>query len=239
MKQAIYKITNTKSGNFYIGSSINYQTRWREHKNSLVKNKHHCVALQRAYNRNNMDCFDFSVVEFVEDKNDLIKREQFYIDTLNPKYNSSKTAGSTLGFKMPKESVEKNKQRNSGFGNGNAKVTKDMLDEIIDMRKTHSQKQISERFGLHVTTIQRALKKYTDNDFKKIYNEETRAKISKQAKLRTNRATPVAMLDENKQLVRVFPSISAAARMVGRNVTTVHEAVCKGSKCAGHFFSRV
>jgi group I intron endonuclease len=43
----------------------------------------------------------------VEDLSQLIKCEQYYIDTLNPEYNICPTAGSRLGSKQTAETIEK------------------------------------------------------------------------------------------------------------------------------------
>jgi group I intron endonuclease len=44
------------------------------------------------------DNFTLEILEYC-DKTEIIKREQYYIDKLNPEYNISKTAGSILGYK--------------------------------------------------------------------------------------------------------------------------------------------
>lgn len=95
----VYKILNTVNNNFYIGSAIDYSRRLREHKSLLNKNKHHCKHLQSAVNKYGVS--NFVMVKVEDDiKNDqLIKAEQFYIDNLNPVYNSNPTAANSMGFK--------------------------------------------------------------------------------------------------------------------------------------------
>lgn len=44
------------------------------------------------------------MIELVEDKSKLIEREQFYLDTLKPRYNCNLVAGSPLGVKHTEES---------------------------------------------------------------------------------------------------------------------------------------
>lgn len=41
ISKGIYKITNTKNGKVYIGSSSNIERRFTEHKCELIENKHH------------------------------------------------------------------------------------------------------------------------------------------------------------------------------------------------------
>lgn len=93
MKSGIYKIHNVENNNFYIGSSKHINKRWSEHKYNLNRNDHINIILQRSWNKYGKDCFVFEIIEECEIEF-LLEREQFYLDTLKPKYNiSSKTSG--------------------------------------------------------------------------------------------------------------------------------------------------
>lgn len=97
----IYKITNEKSGKFYIGSAINFNRRMREHKKNLNAQKHCNPILQSSFNKTGIEWFTSEVLEIVEDPQELIKREQYYIDTLNPYINIQRIVESTnLGRKF-------------------------------------------------------------------------------------------------------------------------------------------
>lgn len=104
----IYKILNSKTNDFYIGSSLEYNDRKVTHFRLLKQNKHHCIHLQNAFNKYGIDCFSISIVEEFKftDKQYLLEREQFYLDTLKPHYNICKIAGSPLGRKMPENSYK-------------------------------------------------------------------------------------------------------------------------------------
>jgi group I intron endonuclease len=95
----IYKITNIKTGDIYIGSAVDFNKRKYAHLYFLKKGNHHSAILQNSYNKHGKDLFEFSIVETVDDKIELVPREQHWIDTLCPRYNISKTAGSPLGVK--------------------------------------------------------------------------------------------------------------------------------------------
>jgi group I intron endonuclease len=106
-KTGVYKITNPVNNEFYIGSaSLSFAKRFRDHKRFLQFNKNPCSYLQKTYNKNKHVDFIFEILE-VCDKEECIKREQFYFDTLNPKYNLCKIAGSSLGRKPSKRHLEK------------------------------------------------------------------------------------------------------------------------------------
>jgi group I intron endonuclease len=88
MKSGIYKITNLKNGKFYIGSSKDIERRWWEHKNELNKNSHINKKLQNSWNFYGKDNFKFEIIEELKDKNLLLEREQYYLDTFQPYRNN-------------------------------------------------------------------------------------------------------------------------------------------------------
>jgi group I intron endonuclease len=103
-KSGIYEIKNIINNNIYIGSLANLNKRKYSHFIELSKNKHGNLHLQNAYNKYGGENFIFEVLEYVEDKNELIKIEQYYIDWLEPQYNICKIAGSNLGRKNSEQS---------------------------------------------------------------------------------------------------------------------------------------
>lgn len=103
----IYKISSKcKPDRFYIGSSVNIEHRWKEHRSDLLNNKHHSPKLQRHYNKYGIDDMAFEIVEHCT-RDNLLEREQRYLDTLNPWFNTYPIAGSPLGYKPTKEQIEK------------------------------------------------------------------------------------------------------------------------------------
>lgn len=105
----IYKIINKINEDCYIGSSINLKNREFRHLRDLKNNNHHSVILQRAVEKYGIENFQFEIVEECL-KSELLNREQYYLDTLNPKYNICKIAGSPLGTKQSKEACEKKRK---------------------------------------------------------------------------------------------------------------------------------
>ena len=115
MNQGIYCIENIQNNKKYIGSSIHCEKRRRRHFSELKNKKHKNKKLQYAYNKYGFDNFSFYVIEKVTDKNLLIEKEQFYIDSLKPFYNINKIADSCLGVKRSKATKEKIRQANLGL----------------------------------------------------------------------------------------------------------------------------
>ena len=110
----IYAIVNTETSDMYVGSAVNVVRRWRRHTYDLRKNMHACRHLQNAYHKYGADAFDWEIVEFVDRKEDLISREQFWMDFFHPTYNKRTIANSCLGLKRSPEAREKMRQAHLG-----------------------------------------------------------------------------------------------------------------------------
>jgi group I intron endonuclease len=95
----IYQIQSKIKNWLYIGSSKNLKNRKSEHFNDLKNNKHGNIHLQRHFKKYGEDDLIFGIIEFCSE-DDLIKREQYYMDKVNPKFNICKIAASRKGVKQ-------------------------------------------------------------------------------------------------------------------------------------------
>jgi group I intron endonuclease len=103
----IYKIQSViKPERVYVGSAVNIGHRWTNHLADLRKNKHASIKLQRHFNKYGEIDLQFSVLLGCE-KEDLLKVEQYFIDSYNPYFNTCKIAGSSLGVKHSEETRKK------------------------------------------------------------------------------------------------------------------------------------
>ena len=136
MASGIYKITNTTNGKVYVGSAVNFDTRWKEHVRELRKGKHHSSALQNAWNKYGEDNFEFSIIEECERiRKVLLGREQYWMDTLDSVangYNIAKTAGSQLGMKQSPEAIAARVEKNTG--KKRTPETKALMSEVQSNR---------------------------------------------------------------------------------------------------------
>lgn len=108
----IYKITCSGNGKVYIGSATNFCTRWSMHLHDLRNNKHHGDYMQNSYNKYGEESFQFEILEYVEDVDKLIVREQYWLDTIKPYnrdvgFNTLEHAGSALGATVSEETKYK------------------------------------------------------------------------------------------------------------------------------------
>ena len=88
----VYKITNTVTGDFYIGSSKDVKRRWRAHKKPSVWNDNPNNQMYIDMQKYGLDNFDFQILAEVEEGK-LKETEQKFIETLKPTYNSNNAKG--------------------------------------------------------------------------------------------------------------------------------------------------
>ena len=88
----IYKITNTVTGDFYIGSSNNVKRRWREHKWPSRWKRYSNSLMYLDMQKYGIDKFELQILEEVEPEH-LKETEQKFIETLKPTYNQMNANG--------------------------------------------------------------------------------------------------------------------------------------------------
>jgi group I intron endonuclease len=101
----VYKITCKGNNECYVGSTMWIKKRINEHLWRL-RSKKHKNYIQNSYDKYGEETFEFCVLLYLEDatcKEELFSHEQYYIDTLDPKFNTCKIAGSTLGMKLSQD----------------------------------------------------------------------------------------------------------------------------------------
>ena len=106
----LYRITDSASGRFYIGSSVNVAKRWYQHQGRLRKGTHPNPMMQNIWNK---DCARLSIALIQACARDgILACEQIALDAagvgVNPLcMNVLTVAGSHLGRKRPPETIER------------------------------------------------------------------------------------------------------------------------------------
>ncbi len=189
--KAIYTIINKVNGKQYIGSAVNFYKRKTVHLAHLRKGNHKNIHLQRAYTKYGEASFMFCILEKVYKKEDLISREQWWIDTRKPEYNIAKIAGSQLGFRHSQETKDllSNNQYKGLFDIHNP-FSKKCYQYSLDgtfLKEWNSISQIERDLGLNNSLIVRCLKGRTKTAHKfqwfyEFMGEQIEPRIIKQRK---------------------------------------------------------
>lgn len=95
-KGGIYQIVNLINKKIYIGSSVNFSHRKSRHWGDFIRNRHGNPHLQNAVNKYGIENFIFQKLEYCE-REFLIEREQFWVDTFRPQYNKKLVVNSGKG----------------------------------------------------------------------------------------------------------------------------------------------
>lgn len=162
----IYKITSKTTGRIYVGSAVNYRIRLTDHVKKLKGNRHENSILQRIFNKYGINDLDFSIIEQIENKDELISREQFYLDFLKPEINICRVAGNCMGRKFSQETLKK--LSNSHIGKI---ISKEQIAKMIQTKKDSGYK-VSDETKLKISNANKG----------NIISYEHKEKLSKAAK---------------------------------------------------------
>ena len=104
-KIGIYRWINNLNGKTYVGSSSNLSVRFYSYYSlrSLAKSNR---PMERALLKYGFSKFSLEILEYCNLDN-LLEREQYYLNNFKPDYNIVEIAGSTLGYKHTEESLKK------------------------------------------------------------------------------------------------------------------------------------
>lgn len=104
----IYKITNTVTGDFYIGSSKNIKERWKNHKKPSRWKQYPNNPLYKDMQKYGVDKFELQILAEIEPEQ-LKETEQQFIEKMHPTYNNRNANG--WNIERLKESKRKAKRK--------------------------------------------------------------------------------------------------------------------------------
>lgn len=254
---AIYGIINKTNGKLYVGSALNVKVRVRQHFNRLRANEHISKHFQGSFNKHGESVFAVIVLEVVNDPAQLLSREQHYLDLLQPfrnsGYNSSPTAGSTLGIKRPPFSAEwiakiseaHKGEKNHFYGKTHSEETRKVISSKTKARM--ADPTVNYFYGKRFTGEQNYM-------FGKTHTPEAREKIRTASKGRkhTDKAKhqmsefrrgrrlrgnfkPVIQLDSDGNPLAKYPSITDAAQAVKISIQCISTVLTGRGKTAKGF----
>lgn len=241
MKSGIYKIENQITKDIYIGSSVNLNNRKSRHFKDLENSKHHSIILQRAIDKYKIENFKFIIIEYCSVK-DLLIREQYYLDLLQPLYNILKNAGNSLGhivseetkIKHRKYALENNiKPPESTWREKQQKVymlDKQTLEIIQEFQSLSSACRFIGKKETYVFTISSCCnnKRFSAFGYRWVFSIEDIQKLrdkipivawNKGLKINNKKSKKVKQYNMNNEFIKEFNSIKEAEKEFGKGIS--------------------
>ena len=239
----IYKITNQKNGMVYIGSSIEVERRWRQHKEASINEKdhHYNYPLMIAFREFGIANFTFEVIDTLPDHQAMIKAEHDWIVKENcvvPNgYNQTHQTDSPL--LDPTIAKKMSDTKRAKYGKRVCEINEDKnILEIWDSLAEAGEKTGLDRFkisdvcnGKRLTTGNRVFRFLDEAD-------NILIPVEKVNQVQTNRITKaskkVVKMTLEGEILQVYDSIALAAADTGCDSSAISK-VCRGqrNKCGG------
>ena len=234
----IYKITNQKNGMVYIGSSIEVERRWRQHKEaSINENDHHYnYPLMIAFREFGIANFTFEVIDTLSTWEAMIEAEHNWIvkeNCVRPNgYNQTdKTDSPMFDPAIAKKMSDTKREK---YGKRVCEI--DSANNILAI--WNSLAEAGEATGLDrfkISNVCSGTRLTTGNRIFRFLSEENEIIIPgvKVNQVQTNRITKtsrrVGAYDKDNNLIQEFDSLQLAAQFCGGNSSTI-SAVCRGKR---------
>lgn len=234
----IYKITNQKNGMVYIGSSIEVERRWRQHKEASINEKdhHYNYPLMIAFREYGIANFTFEIIDTLPTWEAMIEAEHNWIikeDCIIPNgYNQTDRTDSPMFDPAIAKKMSDTKREKYGKRVCEIDSTKNILNIWNSLAEAGEDTGL-DRFkisnvcnGTRLTTGNRTFRFL--NDENKIIEPE--AKVNQvQSNRITKTSRRVGAYDKDNNLIQEFDSLQLAAQFCGGNSSTI-SAVCRGKR---------
>lgn len=234
----IYKITNQKNGMIYIGSSIEVERRWRQHKEASINEKdhHYNYPLMVAFREFGIANFTFEVIDTLPTWEAMIEAEHNWILKENcvvPNgYNQTDKTDSPMFDPAIAKKMSNTKREKYGKRVCEIDSTKNIINIWNSLAEAGEDTGL-DRFkisnvcnGTRLTTGNRTFR-FLDDENQII---EPEAKVNKaQSNRITKTSRRVGAYDKDNNLIQEFDSLQLAAQFCGGNSSTI-SAVCRGKR---------
>jgi len=218
----IYEIRNKLNRHKYIGSSVDIESRWEDHKRMLRGGCHYNIYLQRAWNKYGEENFEFKIVAYTDPDKAIVLEDfilQNYFDRFE--YNIAKSAVAPfLGREHTEEEKRKMSKAHSGengywFGKRRSEKTKQK------MSKAHSGENNPFYGRNHSEETKR---KISEANSGKHRSEETKRKMSKSLSGKKNPRW-INMTDEEIMMMKSLSEQGYSYRKIADIFGISHGAV--------------
>ncbi len=239
----IYKIRNLINNKIYVGSTKNIKARWAKHKALLRHNKHQNTHLQNAWNKYGEGAFVFEVIEECRIEN-LISREQFFINSLNPDYNQTTIAGKVEMTPEMRNRLSKSvlKAYREGKLEGSTKIVYQYDLKGNYLKSFDSLKQAVEVTGVDLSHLSEVLngKKNVAGGY--VWRFYKVAKLDVWFNRMGRPITKEPYMPKNKRIILtnndeylVFKNAREVTSKIGCTISQVHNSISRGSLLLGKY----
>lgn len=234
----IYKITNNKNQMVYIGSSIDVERRWRQHKEASINEKdhHYNYPLMIAFREFGIANFTFEVIDTLPTWEETIEAEHNWIvkeNCVKPNgYNQTDKTDSPMFDPMVAKKMSDTKRKK--YGKRVCEI--DSANNIIAI--WNSLAEAGEITGLNrfkISSVCNGTRLTTGNRVFRFLDEknqiiEPKVKVNQiQSNRITKTSRKVGAYDKDNNLIQEFDSLQLAAQFCGGNSSTI-SAVCRGKR---------
>lgn len=212
----IYKITNQKNGMVYIGSSIEVERRWRQHKEASINEKdhHYNYPLMIAFREFGIANFTFEVIDTLPTWKAMIEAEHNWIikeNCVKPNgYNQTDKTDSPMFDPVVAKKMSDTKREKYGKRVCEIDSTKNILN-IWNSLAEASEDTGLDRFK--ISNVCNGMRLTTGNRIFRFLNDENqiiepKAKINQvQSNRITKSSRRVGAYDKNNNLIQEFDSL--------------------------------
>lgn len=234
----IYKITNQKNGMVYIGSSIEVERRWRQHKEASINEKdhHYNYPLMIAFREFGIANFTFEVVDTLPTWEAMIEAEHNWIikeNCVKPNgYNQTDKTDSPMFDPVIAKKMSDTKREK--YGKRVCEI--DSIKNILNI--WNSLAEAGEATGLDrfkISNVCNGTRLTTGNRIFRFLDDENqiiepKVKVNQvQSNRITKTSRRVGAYDKDNNLIQEFDSLQLAAQFCGGNSSTI-SAVCRGKR---------
>lgn len=239
----IYKITNKINNMVYIGSSIDVERRWRQHKEASINEKdhHYNYPLMKDFRKFGIDNFQFEIIDTLSNWQSMIEAEHNWIIKENcvvPNgYNQTTNTDSPMFDSAIAKKMSDTKRKKYGKRVCEIDENNNIL-HIWDSLAEAGEDTALDRFK--ISAVCSGTRLTTGNRIFRFLNEENQIIIPEQKinQVQSNRITKsskkVIKLNENDEELQIYDTIALAAADNGCDASGISK-VCNGkrNKCGG------
>jgi group I intron endonuclease len=239
----IYKITNQKNGMVYIGSSIEVERRWRQHKEASINEKdhHYNYPLMVAFREFGISNFTFEVVDTLPTWETMIETEHNWIireNCVKPNgYNQTDKTDSPMFDPVIAKKMSDTKREKYGKRVCEIDSNKNIINSWESLAEAGENTGL-DRFkisnvcnGTRLTTGNRIFR-FLDDENQII---EPEVKVNQvQSNRITKSSKKVVKMNDNNEELQIYDSVALAAADNNCDASAISK-VCNGkrNKCGG------